>query len=479
MKNLFKNPFKKKVAPVNNVESTSEENAENASEESSGEDIQSDDSTLELGELGEKTEKELIAERKAAEKAEKAEKKKIEKAEKAERKKVAKAERDERKKVLKAEKDARAATKRKYKDEKLAEKREKRSQRKKEGRPPRLTKDERRAAKENKAQTKQERQAAKTRAKIDKMRARTAKKVSKIRARAAIKRDKLQMQAQTRLEQQQAEKEVRIEIKELKRELREELKAAREGMPKSKGFIFMIVLLVVMLITGTAAFLGGLGIGPLADVDIPNPIPAIQSMLPDERPGLSDIITPLQSILPGSSRAVEATVISLFEHLAFLDFEGAEYYTDISTITVPPETLEFVDQDLLMNTTFDRLSVEILETTRNRDADYREYHVIARVTAVDVRDLLTSYSRNALQFIFENAITTPRLPQYEVDEIILAMYYEMAGNPNIAMLNADILITVRSVNGDWRVIHDRHFINAIFGGLLFTPEPLARDEEEE
>jgi hypothetical protein len=451
----MKNPFKRKKAQQEVPEQSTTE--ENISGEISRENISGDDSAPD--ESLPKTKKELKAEKKKQKKAKALEKKKAKNASKAEKAKL----------------KAKGANVPKAPKEKKPKK-------------PKLTKEEKKelkaakqAAKTAKAQAQAKQKAAKAREKLtkktEKARARVAKKVEKIRARATVKNEKIQLKKEQRLEKKQAEKDHKAEMKQFKRELRAEIKAAKKDLPKNKLLMVLAPVLIVVLLVGSTFFLGNRGIGPLASVSLPNPVPLVKSVLPEEAPGFIKAITSIQlpsfslgSVLPGSDSKVEETVNELFVCLVELDFQGAEEYIETQQVAIPEVIpggyLAFIDQAALMDATFDKLVCEIILTEKVAESEYEEYHVTANITAVDVKPFISSFVREALQLEYGNATAQPPLSQAELDRKIEAMFFEKAEDPNLATIVTETVITVRKIEGNWKVIADSVFMDAIFGGII-------------
>ena len=503
MKNPFKsikNPFNKKAAQANtadNIEAAGEnppgEGAagENLPDESAaGENlsVESPDPSasgemVSSAETSAQSEKQFKAAQKAAKKAEAAEKKAAKKAKAAEKRAVQKAAKAEKNKAKAAQKATKKAAK-PQKEKKVKVK---------------LTKEQKQELKFQKLQLKQDKliakeklkadkQAAKAHLKMEKMRARTKLKADKIRARVMRKKEKILLKQQSKADRKLFLAQQKAEKRQFKQELRNEIKAAKKDMPKSKLLFVMIPVLAILLVVSAFAVLGGRGIGPLSSANIPNPLPVVRSALPSELPGfLKSIKMPripfLSKIIPTNEMRAEAAVTGLFDSFVNLDFDRADKYIDMSRIVIPPEYLEFIDQETYMIATFERLEFEIIETERFRgsgdddssgdadsgdDSQYREYRVLTDITAVRAKALMASYIRDVLAYMFSSAMETPPPEQSQIDARIQAMFHEEASKEFHEMIINEVMITVRNIDGVWTVIPDEIFIDAIFGEVITT-----------
>lgn len=178
-------------------------------------------------------------------------------------------------------------------------------------------------------------------------------------------------------------------------------------------------------------------------------------------------------ILLGHPQDAQDNVVSMMDCLCAGDFSGASQYIlgnpDFGTENQPKDAVGL----LIWNAYIDNMSYELVGTCYATEAGLAQK---IRFTYLDVADIIASIKETSEQMLenrVENAedISDIYNEDLEYREDVVMEILQSAASSVIEHYSqtetAEIVVTLQNQGGQWRVVSDIAFMDAIFGDILF------------
>ena len=177
---------------------------------------------------------------------------------------------------------------------------------------------------------------------------------------------------------------------------------------------------------------------------------------------ISTIVLSLTSC--GEINKAETTINNTFTALKELDFETASTYINVDEIMESDNSDESLDLDskLFMENLFGKLEHEIVSSEK---IDKNTVIVKTKITAIDMKPILTEYFGKALQYAFENAFANPQPSEEETNKKMAEMFVECVSKENLAKITNEVDVKVVKVDKKWKIESTDELSNALLGGL--------------
>lgn len=163
----------------------------------------------------------------------------------------------------------------------------------------------------------------------------------------------------------------------------------------------------------------------------------------------------------GEIKKAEASVNGMFMSFKNLDFDEAQKYVNIEDIVNGDEAN--ANTQLIMKTVFGNLDYEIVASNK---VDNNNVVVKTKITATDMKPVMSEFLTKALQYAFSNAFANPQPTEEETNKKMEEILVECAAKPDLATVTNEVDIKViKTESKEWKIEADDAFINALLGGL--------------
>ena len=170
----------------------------------------------------------------------------------------------------------------------------------------------------------------------------------------------------------------------------------------------------------------------------------------------------------GEVRKAEKIVNETFTALKSLDFERAQEYVDVDDLV--DNDSEDINDKIIMNNIFGKMEHEIIESKK---IDKNTVNVKTKVTAVDMKPVLSEYLATAIQYAFINAFSNSGPSQEEVNKKMEEVLVECLNKPDLGLVTNEIIVKVSKEDGKWKINIEEALADALFGGLLSAAQELS------
>ncbi len=164
----------------------------------------------------------------------------------------------------------------------------------------------------------------------------------------------------------------------------------------------------------------------------------------------------------GEIQKAESAVKGMFAAFKNLDFEEAEKYIDLKDIT--DENVVDENAEIVMKAIFENLNYEIISSEKVDDSTVL---VKTKITATDMKPVMTDFFQQVMQYAFSNALTNPEASEEALNKKIEEILVECATKPDLATVTNEVDIKViKNDNDEWKIEADDTFVDATLGGLI-------------
>ena len=110
-----------------------------------------------------------------------------------------------------------------------------------------------------------------------------------------------------------------------------------------------------------------------------------------------------------------------------------------------------------------KLDYEIVASNK---VDNNNVVVKTKITATDMKPVMSEFLTKALQYAFSNAFANPQPTEEETNKKMEEILVECAAKPDLATVTNEVDIKViKTESKEWKIEADDAFINALLGGL--------------
>lgn len=164
------------------------------------------------------------------------------------------------------------------------------------------------------------------------------------------------------------------------------------------------------------------------------------------------------------------TVSEFLDAMKSYDLEAlAEYYSDATDSDYTLDDFSYAEDEAgyaemmdAMKTMMSAMDYEIIDSQVDGDTAV----VNVSITSIDMSAVMTTYIANAFSLAYSNLDATE-------DELTVLMMQAFGdaieANIDNTVTN-EAAVNLEKVDGDWKIVGDETFINAIYGGLLSAIE---------
>ena len=103
--------------------------------------------------------------------------------------------------------------------------------------------------------------------------------------------------------------------------------------------------------------------------------------------------------------------------------------------------------------------------TGSEKVDKNTVNVNLSITNVDMSPVLNEFLASALEYAFSTMSADPAPTEEEIQAKLTEILLETLDKEGRAMVTNDVTVTVKNIDGDWKVTMDGTFVNAILGGF--------------
>ena len=167
----------------------------------------------------------------------------------------------------------------------------------------------------------------------------------------------------------------------------------------------------------------------------------------------------------GATAKAEATVEKMFDALKKADLEEAKKYVELDDSLEADEELQLFVKNL-----FGKLEYEIVSA---KEVDKDTVNVVTKVTAVDLQPIMTSVIGEIMEIAFSGTEMSDEEMNKKTEELII----EAASKEDVAMVTTEVTLVVENKDGNWIVVSDEAFANALLGNIEESLDGLVGEEE--